>query len=54
MAKKHEPIKEHRFCPYCDAEITEAVGENVGVAVVRGDSPGRKVRAEVRIRAYSS
>jgi hypothetical protein len=36
------------------AEITEAVGENVGVAVARGDSPGRRVPAEVRIKAYSS
>ena len=36
------------------AEITEAVGENVGVAVARGTSPGRRVPAEVRIKAYSS
>ena len=36
------------------AEITEAVGEDVGVAVARGNPPGRKVPAEVRIRAYSS
>lgn len=24
MAEKCEQIKEHRFCPYCDAEIAEA------------------------------
>jgi len=42
------------FSPKNVAEITEAVGENVGVAVARGDSPGRRVPAEVRIRAYSS
>lgn len=35
-------------------EITEAVGEDVGVAVARGNPPGRRVPAEVRIRAYSS
>ncbi len=36
------------------AEITEAVGESVGVAVARGDSPGRRVPPKVRIRAYTS
>lgn len=36
------------------AEITEVVGENVGVAVARGNSPGRRVPAEVRIKAYTS
>ena len=36
------------------AEITEAVGETVGVAVARGDSPGRRVPREVRIRAYTT
>ena len=55
---KEEGIHSVLLCPgFLDknvAEITEAIGENVGVAVVRGDSPGRKVRAEVRIRAYSS
>jgi len=25
MANKREPIKEPRYCPYCDVEITEAV-----------------------------
>jgi RNA polymerase subunit RPABC4/transcription elongation factor Spt4 len=24
MAEKHEPEKEHRYCPYCDSEIAEA------------------------------
>jgi len=36
------------------AEITEAVGETIGVAVARGDSPGRRVPAKVRIKAYTS
>ena len=36
------------------AEIAEAVGENVGVAVARGNSPGRKVPTEIRIKAYTS
>ena len=25
MANKREPMKEPCYCPYCDAEITEAV-----------------------------
>jgi predicted amidophosphoribosyltransferase len=25
MVNKREPIKEPRYCPYCDVEITEAV-----------------------------
>ena len=36
------------------AEIAEAVGENDGVAVARGDPSGRKVPAKVRIAAYTS
>ena len=24
MVNKNEPVKEHRYCPYCDTEITEA------------------------------
>ena len=24
MANKREPVKESRYCPYCDAEIAEA------------------------------
>jgi len=55
---EEEGIHSVLLCPgFSDkdvAEITEAVGENVGVAVARGDSPGRRVPAEVRIRAYSS
>ena len=55
---KEEGIHSVLLCPgFSDrnvAEITEAVGENVGVAVARGGSPGRGVPAEVRIRAYSS
>jgi hypothetical protein len=55
---KEEGIHSVLLCPgFSDknvADITEAVGGNVGVAVARGDSPGRRVPAEVRIRAYSS
>ena len=55
---KEEGIHSVLLCPgFSDknvAEIAEAVGENVGVAVARGGSPGRRVPAEVRIRAYSS
>jgi len=36
------------------AEITRAVGENVGVAVARGGPPGRRVPAKVRMAAYTS
>ena len=25
MAKKSEPVKEPRYCPYCEPEIAEAV-----------------------------
>ncbi len=42
------------FSPKNVAEITEVVGEGVGVAVARGDSPGRRVPAEARIPAYTS
>ena len=55
---KEEGIHSVLLCPGFSnknvEEIAEAVGENVGVAVARGDSPGRRVPAEVRIRAYSS
>ena len=55
---KEEGIHSVLLCPgFSDknvAEIAEAVGENVGVAVARGDSPGRRVPTEVRMRAYSS
>ncbi len=55
---KDEGIHSVLLCPGFSeknvAEITEAVGENVGVAVARGNSPGRSVPTEVRIKAYSS
>ncbi len=55
---KEEGVHSVLLCPgFTDknvAEITEAVGENVGVAVSRGNSPGRRVPAEVRIKAYTS
>jgi len=55
---KEEGIHSVLLCPgFSDkdvAEIAGAVGENIGVAVARGDSPGRRVPAEVRMRAYSS
>ena len=55
---KEEGIHSVLLCPGFSernvAEITEAVGENVGVAVARGESPGRRIPAEVRKRAYSS
>jgi len=55
---KEESIHSILLCPgFSDknvAEITEAVGETVGVAVARGGSPGRKVPTEVRIKAYTS
>jgi len=55
---KEESIHSVLLCPGFTnknvAEIAEAVGENVGVAVARGDNPGRRVPTEVRIKAYSS
>ena len=55
---KEESIHSVLLCPgFTDknvAEITETVGEDVGVAVARGNPPGRGVPADVRIRAYSS
>ena len=55
---KEEGVHSVLLCPGFTAknvaEITEAVGENVGVAVARGNSPGRRVPAEVRIKAYTS
>jgi len=55
---KEEGIHSVLLCPgFTDknvAEIAEAVGDDIGVAVARGDSPGRKVPTEVRIRAYTS
>ena len=35
------------------AEITEAVGGNVSVAVARGDGPSSRVSAEIRRRELS-
>ena len=55
---KEEGIHSVLLCPgFTDknvAEIAEAVGEDVGIAVARGNPPGRKVPADVRISAYSS
>ena len=55
---KEEGIHSVLLCPgFSDknvAEIAEAVGDNIGVAVARGESPGRRVPTEVRIKAYSS
>ena len=55
---KEEGIHSVLLCPeFTDknvTEITEAVGENVGVAVARGNSPGRRVPSEVRTKAYTS
>ena len=49
---EEEDIHSILFCPgfmHRDlAEITEAVGGNVAVAVARGDGPSSKVSAEVR------
>ena len=51
---KEEDIHSILLCPgftHRDvAEIVEAVGENVGVFVARGDGPSNKVSAEVRKR----
>jgi len=55
---RDEGIHSVLLCPgFSDknvAEITEAVGGTVGVAVARGDPPGRRVPAKVRIAAYTS
>ena len=55
---QEEGIHSVLLCPgFTDknvVEITEAVGEDVGVAVARGNPPGRRVPSEVRIKAYSS
>jgi hypothetical protein len=51
---KEEGIHSILLCPgftHGDvAEIAEAVGENVAVAVARGDGPSNRVSAEVRKR----
>ena len=51
---KEEGIHSILLCPGFThrniAEIAEAVGENVGVSVARGDGPSGRVSAEVRKR----
>ena len=51
---KEEGIHSILLCPGFThrnvAEIAEAVGENVGVTVARGDGPSNRVSAEVRKR----
>jgi Zn-finger nucleic acid-binding protein len=34
MAKKREPVKEPRYCPYCDTEIAEATFPYCGACQV--------------------
>jgi hypothetical protein len=54
---KEEGIHSILLCPgftHRDvAEIVEAVGENVGVSVARGDGPSSRATREVRKREYS-
>ncbi len=54
---KEEGIHSVLLCPgftYRNvAEITEAVGGNVSVAVARGDGPSSRVSAEIRRRELS-
>jgi len=54
---KEEGIHSVLLCPgfaHGDvAEIAEAVGENVAVAVARGDGPSSRVSTEVRKREFS-
>ncbi len=54
---KEEGIQSIVLCPGFThrnvAEITEAVGENVSVAVARGDGPSSRVSAEIRRRELS-
>ena len=55
---KEEGIHSILLCPGFThrnvAELAEAVGENVSVAVARGDGPSSRVSAEVRKREFSS
>lgn len=55
---KEEGIHSVLLCPgfahRSVAEIAEAVGENVGVAVARGDGPSNRVSTEVRKREFSA
>jgi len=54
---KEEGIHSVLLCPGFThrnvAEITEAVGGNVSVAVARGDGPSSRVSAEIRRRELS-
>ncbi|MBE9514683.1 MAG: hypothetical protein IMY79_00925 [Chloroflexi bacterium] len=54
---KEEGIHSLLLCPGFThrnvAEIAEAVGENVGVTVARGDGPSNRVSMEVRKREFS-
>ena len=54
---KEEGIHSVLLCPGFThrnvAEITEAVGGNVSVAVARGDGPSSRVSAEIRKRELS-
>lgn len=54
---KEEGIRSVLLCPGFThrnvAEITEAVGDNVSVAVARGDGPSSRVSAEIRRRELS-
>ncbi len=54
---KEEGIHSVLLCPGFThrnvAEITEAVGGNVSVAVARGDGPSSRVAAEIRRRKLS-
>ena len=54
---KEEDIHSVLLCPGFShrniAEIAEAVGKNVAVAVARGDGPSSRVSAEVRRRELS-
>ena len=54
---KEEGIHSILLCPGFThrnvAEIAEAVGENVGVTVARGDGPSNRVSMEVRKREFS-
>ncbi len=55
---KDEGIHSVLLCPGFThrnvAEIAEAVGGNVSVAVARGDGPSSRVSAEIRRREFSS
>ena len=58
MLVKEEGVHSVLLCPGFThrniAQIVEAVGENVAVAVARGDGPSGRVSAEVRRRELSA